>query len=84
MGEWVEPDPKQTAYGAAPGPPERDVGCRDLRALVESLRQVVEGLARCAPEPGDGAAWFNYDEAMLGLYGALVALGANERDGPAR
>lgn len=41
---------------------------------IALLTSVVIALDAERPDPSDGSAWIEFDEALMGLHGALVAL----------
>jgi hypothetical protein len=49
-------------------------GLSVIEELVDSISDVIYGLASRRPDSSDGVAWLSFDAALCGLHSALVAL----------
>ncbi len=50
-----------------------------LGQLISRLRAIVVALPGHLPNPADGVAWVNLDDALSALHRALIALGEMDR-----
>ncbi len=48
-------------------------GHKVIDELVDSISDLIYGLASQRPDPSDGVAWLSFDAALRGLHSALVA-----------